>query len=164
MENTEPTEPTQQEPQTEPENNQQEPENNQQQATEELTDRHGQPAISKGKYDREIQQRDKKIAELEAKIDEASKTAEAKADLEKQIKQLKQDLKDKGIDSELQLAGCVNVKAARAVLDDYQSVDELKEKCPYLFAQQQGSTGRKPNDTTGADERRKRARAAAGLE
>lgn len=44
---------------------------------EELTDEHGHPAISKGKYERDIATKDAKIAELEKQIGEAAKTEAA---------------------------------------------------------------------------------------
>ena len=36
-----------------------------------LTDKHGQDAVAKGKYERDTKARDEKIAELQAKVGEA---------------------------------------------------------------------------------------------
>lgn len=90
-------------------------------------------------YEKQIAERDEKIATLEAQIAEASKSAEQAEKLSAEIAELKQASADERIDFALQLAGCRNVKAARAVLDDYDGdVAKLKEAEPWLFAKHMG--------------------------
>lgn len=111
-----------------------------------LTDRHGQPAIAKGKYERDLAAKDGEIAELRAKLDELSRTEEGRKEQRERIAKLEAELAEAKVDHSLELAGCVNLKAARAVLGDYEGdVAKLREACPYLFGQerrpQAGSTG-----------------------
>ena len=68
----------------------------------------------------------------------------------------------------MQLAGCRNVKAARAVLDDYEGdVEKLKSAEPWLFAAHAEATGATglPNAGTAKDDGRdeRRWRKLAGL-
>jgi len=123
---------------------------------DEPADKHGQPGINREKYKRDIAERDAKIAELSAKVDEAAKSADAREKLKQEIDELRRQGAERDTEYRLQLAGCVNVKAARAVLDDYDGdVAKLKAACPYLFNQRQtGSTGWKPAGAShGIDER-----------
>ncbi|MEE8721573.1 MAG: hypothetical protein SOI38_01090 [Eggerthellaceae bacterium] len=123
---------------------------------DEPSDKHGQPGINREKYKRDIAERDAKIAELSAKVDEAAKSADAREKLKREIEELRRQGAERDTEYRLQLAGCVNVKAARAVLDDYDGdVSKLKAGCPYLFQQRQtGSTGGKPAGAShGIDER-----------
>lgn len=118
-----------------------------------LKDGHGQPAISKGKYERDMKAKDDKIAELEAQIEEAAKTKEGRDELLKKIEDLKAGQSETRTEYELRLAGCRDdnaVKAAKALLDDYEGdITKLKENCPYLFeAKKTGSTGGKPVGVT----------------
>ncbi len=90
-------------------------------------------------YERQIAERDEKIASLEARIAEAAKSAEQAEKLSAEIAELKQASADERIDFFLQLAGCRNVKAARAVLDDYDGgIDKMREAEPWLFAKHMG--------------------------
>ena len=70
-------------------------------------------------YEAQIAERDSRIAELEAQVAEAAKTAEATEALKSQIEELKRQGESDRLDFELQLSGCRNVRAARAVLDDH---------------------------------------------
>lgn len=133
-----------------------------------LTDKHGQPAIARGKYERDMAAKDAEIAELKAQVDEAAKTEAGRKELLERIAKLEHDGAESAINHKLELAGCVNAKAARAVLDDYEGdVAKLKEACPYLFKQerqQTGSTGLAPMGSPSHYERqRAEARKAAGL-
>ena len=97
-------------------------------------------------YETQIAERDGRIAELEAQIAEAAKTAEATKALKSQIEELKRQGESDRLDFELQLAGCRNVKAARAVLDEHGGdVATLKAAEPWMFkdepARQSGKTG-----------------------
>ena len=116
----------------------------------EVKDNHGQPGINREKYQRDIAAKDKEIADLKAQIAEAAKTEEGRKALEEKIAKLEADQKDEWVTHKLELAGCRNTKAAKALLDDYDGdVAKLKEDCPYLFSdgknKQTGSTGLKPD-------------------
>ena len=86
-------------------------------------------------YEQQIAERDKRISELEALVAEAAKNAETAERLRGEIAELRQASADARIDFKLQLAGCRNVKAARAILSDHgDDVDKLKEAEPWLFS------------------------------
>ena len=112
----------------------------------EVADKHGQPGINREKYARDMKARDDKIAELQAQLDEKAKTEEGRASLKKELDDLKAEMAGERVAHKLEMAGCRNVKAAKALLDDYDGdVDKLKEGCPYLFeGKKAGSTGLKP--------------------
>ncbi len=101
-------------------------------------------------------ERDKRIAELEAQVAGAAKTAEAAEALRGEIAELKAQGESERVDFKLQLAGVRNVKAARALLDDHAGdIDALKAAEPWLFQdggqkQQSGKTGL-PNAGTATD-------------
>ena len=137
---------TPQEPETEPEEGAgEEPAAGEgQDGGEGVEDKHGQPGINREKYQRDIEAKDKQIAELQAQLDEKSKTEEGRAALKAEL--------DKLTDHRLELAGCLNAKAAKALLGDYDGdVAKLKEACPYLFGVEKktGSTGLKPEGAAG---------------
>ena len=112
----------------------------------EVEDRHGQPGINREKYQRDMKAKDDKIAELQAQLDEKSKTEEGRANLKAEMEKLKADMADERATYDLKLAGIRDekaVKAAKAMLPDYGGdVAKLKEDCPYLFdGRKAGSTG-----------------------
>ncbi len=116
-----------------------------------------------------FRERDSRIAELEGQVAEAAKSAEAAEGLRAEIAALKEQGESDRIDFALQLAGCRNVKAARAVLDDHGGdIDALKAAEPWMFAdepkKQNGKTGL-PNAgaATDADKKLKQWRDIAGL-
>ena len=85
-------------------------------------------------YEKQIAERDEKIASLEAQVAEAAKNAETAEQLRGEIAELKAQGESDRIDFKLQLAGVRNVKAARALLSDHDNdVDKLKEAEPWLF-------------------------------
>lgn len=85
-------------------------------------------------YEKQIAERDEKIASLEAQVAEAAKNAETAEQLRGEIAELKAQGESDRIDFKLQLAGVRNVKAARALLADHgNDVDKLKEAEPWLF-------------------------------
>lgn len=95
-------------------------------------------------YEAQIAERDARIAELEGQIAEAAKSAEAAKELKSQLREVKKQAESDKLEFSLKLAGCRNVKAAKAVLDDYQGdIDAMKEAEPWLFAKHapQGATG-----------------------
>ena len=84
-------------------------------------------------YEAQLAQRDSRIAELEAQVADAAKTAEAAEALRGELAELKAQGESDRIDFKLQLAGCRNVKAARAVLDDHKGdIDALKAAEPWM--------------------------------
>lgn len=132
-------------------------------------DPHGQPGIARGKYERDIKERDQKIAELEKRIAEAAKSEEAAKELRGEIDKLKADMKAKDTENALRMRGCKSVKAAMVLLDDYDGdIEKMAEDCPFLFdtepAKPTGSTGIKPAGTVDdAAERLAKARKLAGV-
>jgi hypothetical protein len=85
-------------------------------------------------YEKQIAERDEKIASLEAQVAAAAKNAETAEQLRGEIAELKAQGESDRIDFRLQLAGVRNVKAARALLTDHgNDVDKLKEAEPWLF-------------------------------
>ena len=112
------------------------------QGTQEVTDGNG---VGNGTdYEKQIAERDEKIASLEAQVAEAAKNAETAEQLRGEIAELKAQGESDRIDFRLQLAGVRNVKAARALLSDHDNdVDKLKEAEPWLFeARPRASTPR----------------------
>lgn len=82
----------------------------------------GQQEVTGGNapdYERQIAERDEKIASLEAQVAEAAKNAETAEQLRGEIAELKAQGESDRIDFKLQLAGVRNVKAARAILADH---------------------------------------------
>ena len=85
-------------------------------------------------WERQIADRDARIAVLEGQVAEAAKTAEAAEKLRGEVAEVKAQAESDRIDFKLQLAGVRNVKAARAILADHDNdVDKLKEAEPWLF-------------------------------
>lgn len=81
-----------------------------------------------------IKERDGRIAELEAQVAEAAKTAEAAEALRGEIAELKAQGEEQRVEFELRLAGVRNVKAAKAILAEHGGdVSALKEAEPWLF-------------------------------
>ena len=85
-------------------------------------------------YEKQIAERDEKIASLEAQVAEAAKNAETAEQLRGEIAELNVQGESDGIDFRLRLADVRNVKAARALLSNNENdVDKLKEAEPWLF-------------------------------
>lgn len=128
---------------------------------ENIKDSHGQPGINKERHEKEIAAKDAKIAELEAQVAKAAETKEAREKLEKDIADLKAEQAEERMTYKLELAGCKDVKAAKARLDDFDGdVDKLKSGCLYLFEKekQTGRAGGKPGGAPdGMDEKSDRA-------
>ena len=108
----------------------------QQQGQEQQETQQGQSQVSGSEtdYEKQIAERDEKIASLEAQVAEAAKNAETAEQLRGEIAELKAQGESDRIDFRLQLAGVRNVKAARALLADHDNdVDKLKDAEPWLF-------------------------------
>lgn len=122
-------------------------------------------------YEAALAERDARIAELEGEIAEAAKTAEGAERLRAEMDELRRRGDEERVGFELQIAGARNVKAARALLGDYENdIDKLKTAEPWLFGTgvpvptQTGATGL-PNAGAASDEGKtmKRWRKIAGL-
>lgn len=163
--NTDPiTQPAPTEPQVEPPKEQTQPAEPSE--PENLTDKHGQTAISKGKYERDLASRDQKIAELQAKLDKAAQDAAALAEVKAEINQVKQEAADERQNWELEKAGCRDIETAKAVIGNYQGdIQALKDAKPWLFeSKPAGTTGLKPTGiTSDYDAQLAKARKAAGV-
>lgn len=122
-------------------------------------------------YEAALEERDARIAALEGEIAEAAKTAESAEALRKEMDELRRQGEEQRVGFELQMAGARNVKAAKALLGDYDNdVEKLKAGEPWLFGAgavapaQVGATGL-PNAGAAADEgaTMRRWRGIAGL-
>ncbi len=132
----------------------------------EVKDSHGQPGINKERHDKEVADLQARIDDLTAKLNESAKTEESRKNFEAEAKALREELADNKLSHALELAGCLDLKAAKVRLDDFNGdVSKLKAECPYLFQQQKkGATGAKPQGATNdAAARLKRAFDAAGI-
>ena len=63
--------------------------------SESVTDKHGQQGINLERHNREIAEKDAKIDELQAKVDEAAKTEEGRNELKKELEALRAEFADK---------------------------------------------------------------------
>ena len=97
-------------------------------------------------YRAALADRDKKIAELEARIADAAKTVESANALAKQIEELKAATDAERVGYELKLAGCRSVRAGRVLLADHGGdMAALKKAEPWLFGDAPGgATGLEP--------------------
>lgn len=129
-------------------------------------------AKARSDYETALKERDERIAALEGEIAEAAKTAESAERLRKEMDELRRQGEEQRVGFELQMAGARNVKAARALLADYEGdVEKLKAGEPWLFGAgtaapaQTGATGL-PNAGAATDEgaQLKRWRRIAGIE
>ncbi len=128
-------------------------------------------AKARADYEAALAERDARIAELEGEIAEAAKTAEGAEALRKEMDELRRRGDEERVGFELQLAGARNVKAARALLADYDDdVEKLKAAEPWLFSAPAapaptGATGLPSAGAAGADEstQMSRWRKIAGL-
>ncbi len=129
-------------------------------------------AMARADYEAALKERDARIAELEGEIAEAAKTAEGAEALRKEMDELRRRGDEERVGFELQIAGARNVKAARALLPDYENdIDKLKAAEPWLFGAgaaapaQAGATGL-PNAGAATDEgvQMRRWRKIAGID
>lgn len=112
-----------------------------------VKDSHGQPGINKERHDREVAELNAKISELQAKVDEASKTEATAQELRDEIATLKSTLANNEVRHALEGANCVDVDLALSALGNYDGdVNALREAKPYLFEEKKnvGQTGFKP--------------------
>lgn len=122
-------------------------------------------------YEAALAERDARIAELEGQIAEAAKTAESAERLRAEMDELRRQGEEQRVSFELTMAGARNVKAATALLPDYNNdIEKLKAAEPWLFSAASapapaGATGL-PNAgaATDAGATLKRWRKIAGLD
>lgn len=108
----------------------------------------GDAAKARADYKAALRERDARIEELEGEIAEAAKTAESAEKLRAEMDELKRQGDEQRVGFELQLAGARNVKAARALLADYDNdVEKLKAAEPWLFGA--GAASPAPAGATG---------------
>jgi len=127
--------------------------------------------VNRHQYERDIANKDKEIAQLRAQLEASNQgkktTEERLAEIETKFSTMEKKYEDEKLNSTLIASGCIDTKAAKARLDEFNGdISKLKEAAPYLFTQkkQASSTGFAPSGANGsAEERRKKARAAAGL-
>lgn len=105
----------------------------------------GQP-VAGDDYEAQLAAKDAKIAELSAQVAEAAKSAETASKLGEEIASLKQTIADERVEFALKSAGARNVKAALALMDDYEGttaerVAAMAEACPWLFEGRKASSG-----------------------
>lgn len=132
----------------------------------------GSAAKARADYETALRERDARIAELEGEISQAEKTAESAEALRKEMDELRRQGDEERVGFELQIAGARNVKAARALLPDYDNdIEKLRAAEPWLFGAgaaspaPAGATGL-PNAGAATDEgaTMKRWRKIAGIE
>ena len=120
-----------------------------------VKDSHGQPGINKERHDKEVADLKAQIEELKAQVADASEQKAKRGEFEAKVAELEAKLADGNVTHSLEMAGCIDVKSAKARLEDFGGdVAKLKEGCPHLFGQnkQTGSTGKPPAGTTDAFE------------
>ena len=105
--------------------------------------------VNRYKHEREVGRLNDEIAGLKAKLAEAEGKAVETSKVAQELEKLKAQLADERLCAKLAAAGCVDAKAAKARLGDFEGdVAKLKEQCPYLFKADEapavGSTGGQP--------------------
>lgn len=112
-----------------------------------VVDSHGQPGINKERHDKEVAELKKQIEELKADAAEAAESKAKRAEYEQKVSDLEGKLADSELSRKLEKVGCRSVKAAKALLPDYDGdIEKLRAAEPFLFEEVKpaGSTGFKP--------------------
>ena len=118
--------------------------------------------VNRYKHEREMSKLQKRIDDLEAENNKLKGKEDSVAALEKRIDEMEAKAKTDKVTAELEAAGCHNIKAAMACLDDHDGdVAKLKEAAPYLFtsSDKSKSTGGNPKGKPSDDEEEKLDRA-----
>ncbi len=113
---------------------------------DEVKDSHGQQGINKERHDREVNELNDQISALKEQIAEMSKSEEGRKEMAAKVEELEKKMADEAIAHKLEMAGCLDVKMAKAVFADFDNdVAKLKEARPWLFGSKvSGKTGGKP--------------------
>ncbi len=114
---------------------------------DDVKDKHGQPGINKERHDKEVAELKKEIASLKAEAKEAAENKAKREEYEKKAADLEAKMADSEVNHKLEMAGCKSVKAAKALLEDFDGdVAKLKAEHPFLFEEEKrsGSTGKIP--------------------
>ena len=131
-----------------------------------VVDTHGQPGINRERHDREVAELQAQIEELRAQVADASEQKAKRGEFEAKVAELEAKLADGNVTHSLEMAGCIDVKSAKARLEDFGGdVAKLKDGCPHLFGPKApaGTTGPRPGGApSAADELVAKAREAAG--
>ena len=112
-----------------------------------VLDSHGQTGINKERHDKEVAELKKQIEELKADAAEAAESKAKRDEFEQKVSDLEGKLADSELSRKLEKVGCRSVKAAKALLPDYDGdVEKLRAAEPFLFEEVKptGSTGFKP--------------------
>lgn len=111
--------------------------------------------VNRHKHEREVGKLQKRIDELEAENNKLKGKDESIAALTKRLDEMEAKAADEKVEAALKAAGCHNLKAAKACLDDYDgSVEKLRKEAPYLFtsSDKSKSTGGNPKGKPSDDE------------
>ena len=103
-------------------------------------------AAGAGDYEAALRTKNQQIFELSAKVAEAAKTAKATSALNNEIEALKQQIEDERVEFALKAAGAHDVRAARALWENYEEEAEertaaMAEANPWLFQKKASSGG-----------------------
>ena len=90
--------------------------------------------VNRHKHEREIGKLQEQIKQLEAENGKLKGDSESIAALNKRLDEMESKAKAEKLEASLKAAGCHNVKAAIACLDDYDGdIGKLKEAAPHRF-------------------------------
>ncbi|EMZ42644.1 MULTISPECIES: hypothetical protein [Atopobium] len=126
----------------------------------------GEQTVNYHKYERDIANRDKTIAELKAQLEQSGKSASDVDKLQSELAELKDSLATEKANAALSAAGCVDTELGRVALKAFDGdIEKLKAEKPYLFNQPKSvSTGGSSAGTpSSAAKLEKAAYEAAGL-
>ena len=95
-------------------------------------------------FEAQLAAKGKRMAKLSAQVAKAAKAVEATVALSGQIETLKQQIANEWVEFALKAAGAHDVRAARALRDDYEETEgertaAMAEACPWLFEDRKSS-------------------------
>lgn len=126
----------------------------------------GEQTVNYHKYERDIANRDKTIAELKAQLEQSGKSASDVDKLQSELAELKDSLATEKTNAALSAAGCIDTELGRVALKAFDGdIEKLKADKPYLFSQPKSvSTGGSSAGTPNSKEQMEAiARSSAGL-
>lgn len=118
---------------------------------------HQPETVGANEWRKALAAKDAQIAELQGKVAEAAKTAEATEALNAEIAALKRQMADERTEFALHVAGARSVPAAKALLAEHDGdVAALAKAKPWLFetkgSSQGGATGLEPAGASGGSD------------